>query len=351
MRSILKNDIVYICESINLRHFLFNSNGYCSKDNRTASDTDLSIVNTEDEMLTNLSMWTTAVKKKLQHITEFHEEYEHVFGEWPSLCTIMKCRISHMNPPIPKSVCEEEMQNANLNTNEVIIEYINDAQGNKVKKLKPLLIKSEPDREYAQNIPSDDNLPAVPEENFIQKREVTVDSYSETISSNDESSEDRTITADSNRSAASSFEETPCKWETDSKGIEATLHQIASGLQSAAEGYLTLASHISKVAPYELPQVIAQIPPYPMDVPMPIRKALLVDRESKAVNYLLCGKYELNKTSWSKLQKKYNVSRNKIYAALKGKRRPGGSQYQQRRKQTVKSEMTSSTSHSETIND
>ena len=52
---------------------------------------------------------------------------------------------------------------------------------------------------------------------------------------------------------------------------------------------------------------------------MPIRKALLVDGESKAVNYLIHSKYELNKTSWSKLQKKYNISRNKIYAALKGK--------------------------------
>ena len=29
-----------------------------------------------------------------------------------------------MNPPIHKSVCEEEMQNASLNTNEVIGEYI-----------------------------------------------------------------------------------------------------------------------------------------------------------------------------------------------------------------------------------
>ena len=135
-----------------------------------------------------------------------------------------------------------------------------DAQGNKIKKLKPLLIKSEPNREYAQNIPSDDYLPAVPKESFIQKREVTVNFYSETIS-NDETSDDRTITADSDSSATSSFEETPCKWETNSQGIEATLHQIALGLQSAAEGYLTLASHISKVAPYELPQVIAQIPP------------------------------------------------------------------------------------------
>ena len=138
-----------------------------SEDNRSKSDTDLTIVNTEDEMHTNLGTWTPAEKKKLQHMAEFHEEYQHVFGEWASLCTIMKHRISYMNPPIPKSVCEEEMQNANLDTNEVVIEYITDAQGNKIKKLKPLLIKSEPDREYAQQIPSDDNLPAVPEENFI----------------------------------------------------------------------------------------------------------------------------------------------------------------------------------------
>ena len=193
-------------------------------------------------------------------MTEFHEEYQCVFGKQASLCAIMKHRISHMNAPIPKSMCEEEMQNANLDTNEVVIEYITDDQGNKIKKLKPLLIKSEPNREYSQNIPSDDNLPAVPKENFIQKSEVTIDSYSETVSSNDEYSDDRTITADSNTSATSSFEETPCKWECDTKGIEATLHQIASGLQRAVEGYLTLASHISKVAPYELPQVIAQIP-------------------------------------------------------------------------------------------
>ena len=121
------------------------------------------------------------------------------------------------------------MQNASLDSNEVIVKYITDTHGNKVKKLKPLLIKSKPDREYVHHMHSDDNLPAVPKSNFIQKREVTVDSYSETISS-DESSDERTITAESDCSATSSFEETPCKWETDSKGIEATLHQIASGL-------------------------------------------------------------------------------------------------------------------------
>ena len=103
----------------------------------------------------------------------------------------------------------------------------------------------------------------------------------------------------------------PCKWETDPKGIKATLHQIATGLQSAAEGYLALASHMSKVVPYELSQVVAQFLPPHMDVPMPIWKALLVDGESKVINHIIHGEYELTNTSWSKLQKKYHVSRNK----------------------------------------
>ena len=110
-----------------------------------------------------------------------------------------------------------------------------------------------------------------------------------------------------------------------------------------------MASHISGITPYELPQVIAQIPPPPMDVPMPVRKALMVDGENKVVNYLLHREYELNKTFWSKLQKKYNVSKSKVYAALKGKGRPRGSQYHQKKKQIIKSEAT--TSCSETVND
>ena len=60
---------------------------------------------------------------------------------------------------------------------------------------------------------------------------------------------------------------------------------------------------MSQVAPYEFPQIVAQIPPPPMDVAMPIRKTLLIDGESKAVSHLIHGEYELTNTSWSKLQK------------------------------------------------
>ena len=306
----------------------FASSSSSSEDNQS-SGTDLSIINTEDEKHIAMTNWTPAKWKKLQHMYEFHEEYQWIFGEKASIRTIMKRRISHMNPPMPESVCKEEMQNAPIE-NDVLIEYITDAQGRKVKKLKPLLIKTELDREYTQHIHSDDNLPDVPEDKFIQKREVTIDSYSETISS-DSSSDDSTITAYPEDST-SGMEDKSCVWETNPTEIEASLHLIASGLQNAAEGYMSFTSHITKLNPYEIPQVIALIPPPPIDVPMPIRKALSVDGEDKAINYLLHGEYELTNTSWSKLQKKYNLSKNKIYSALIGKRRPRGSQYWQKRK-------------------
>ena len=66
-------------------------------------------------------------------MVEFHKEYQCVFGEKASICAIMKNRITHMNPPMPNSVCKEEMQSATIE-NDVIIEYITDAQGIKVKK-------------------------------------------------------------------------------------------------------------------------------------------------------------------------------------------------------------------------
>ena len=65
---------------------------------------------------------------------------------------------------------------------------------------------------------------------------------------------------------------------------------------------------------------------------MPIRKALQIDGESKVVSNLICGEYELTNTSWSKLQKKHRISRDKVCTAIKGQRRPRGSQYQQKKK-------------------
>ena len=47
-----------------------------SEDSQNDSDTDLSIDNMEYEMHMDLSDWTLAERKRLQYMTEFHEEYQ-----------------------------------------------------------------------------------------------------------------------------------------------------------------------------------------------------------------------------------------------------------------------------------
>ena len=179
------------------------------EENKINYETNLNAEDTDIKINMDTSAWSTANKKKLQHMTEFHQEYQCVFGEGASIRTIMKRRISHMNSLMPKAVCEEEMQSAQMENNEIFIEYMTDAQGNKIKKLKPIFIKSDPNREHTHHVDSDVNLPAVPEESLIQKREITVDSYGESIFSDNNPSENRTITVESDSSAATTFKEMP----------------------------------------------------------------------------------------------------------------------------------------------
>ena len=55
------------------------------EESRLGYETDLSAENTDDEIHTDTSTWSTADKKKLQHMTEFHQEYQHAFGEGASI--------------------------------------------------------------------------------------------------------------------------------------------------------------------------------------------------------------------------------------------------------------------------
>ena len=142
--------------------------------------------------------------------------------------------------------------------------YITDAQGKRIKKLTPILVKTEPNREYTQHSHSDTELPKIPEEHFAQEREVTIASYSETISS-ELSCEDRTLTAETEVTSSSMedhiedgthitknnmvMNERICMQGDNISKLESALHQIATGLQHAAEGYLSLATLIPKLEP------------------------------------------------------------------------------------------------------
>ena len=78
-----------------------------------------------------------------------------------------------MNSPMLESICREEMQSATQD-NDVVIKYTTDVQGRKIKKLTPILVKTEPDREYTQHFHGDNELPKIPEKCFTQEREVPI---------------------------------------------------------------------------------------------------------------------------------------------------------------------------------
>ena len=59
-----------------------------------------------------------------------------------------------------------------------------------------------------------------------------------------------------------------------------------------------------------------------MDVPVPVQKALLIDGENKVINHLIHGEYELNNTSWSKLQKNIMLAETKFTPHSKEKEDP-----------------------------
>ena len=55
----------------------FVSNPSSSEDNNSGAD--LSNINMEDEEHIDKTVWMPAKQKKLQHMVEFHEEYQHIF--------------------------------------------------------------------------------------------------------------------------------------------------------------------------------------------------------------------------------------------------------------------------------
>ena len=99
-----------------------NVNPSPSEDN--SSGTDLSDILTEDEERIDTTNWTPAKCKKLQHMKEFHEEYQCIFGKKASIWTINEKQNFSHEPPMPESVCREEMQSATID-NDVIIGIYN----------------------------------------------------------------------------------------------------------------------------------------------------------------------------------------------------------------------------------
>ena len=64
--------------------FISNTSPITSSEDSN-SKTDLDRDNTEEEMHADISDWTLTKRKMLQHMMEFHKEYQWIFGEKASI--------------------------------------------------------------------------------------------------------------------------------------------------------------------------------------------------------------------------------------------------------------------------
>ena len=79
-----------------------NSTSPPSEDN--TSETDLSIIPTEDEKQIDTTDWMPAKHKKLQHMKEFHEEYQCFFGKKASISNHNE-KLNHPYEPTYARIC------------------------------------------------------------------------------------------------------------------------------------------------------------------------------------------------------------------------------------------------------
>ena len=108
---------------------------------------------TEEELEEEFNKLSTSDKIRYNQWVQFHETYQRTHGIAGTSSQIIHY-ISDMNKPaIPPEVAKEELTNIDIDEDQVQIIKMVDKDGKMVKKVKPILIKKELDREHATKIP------------------------------------------------------------------------------------------------------------------------------------------------------------------------------------------------------
>ena len=108
---------------------------------------------TEEELEEEFKKLSASNKIRHNQWVEFHEHYQRMHGIAGTSSQIIHY-ISHMNKPaIPMEISMEELANVDVDEEQVQIVKMVDKDGKMVKKIKPILIKKELNREHATIIP------------------------------------------------------------------------------------------------------------------------------------------------------------------------------------------------------
>ena len=230
-------------------------------------------------------------------------------------------------PAIPTEVAKEELANVDIDEEQVQIVKMVDKDGNMVKKVKPILIKKELNREHATKIPFERH----PGEIIFMHTTPPVEYFEEATDDEDYKEEEEGNSIESNSTAAKSMLDEDFK-TTDPMMFDASLVKITTRLKQATEGFEELHKMLPSVPVTDIPKLKEETPlPYLTPLSKEMVQALQSVREERLVDLGLCEEYSKGASQVS-LMLKYGVTRNRLHKVITGTSRPGGSQYQQSRK-------------------
>ena len=108
---------------------------------------------TKEELEEEFNKLSASDKIRYNQWVQFHKTYQRTHGIAGTSSQIIHY-ISNMNKPaIPPEVAKEELTNVNIDEDQVQIVKMVDKDGKMVKKVKPILIKKDLDREHTTKIP------------------------------------------------------------------------------------------------------------------------------------------------------------------------------------------------------
>ena len=214
----------------------------------------------EEELEEEFNKLSASDKIKYNQWVEFHEHYQRTHGIAGTSSQIFRY-ISDLNKPaIPT-----ELANVDIDEEQVQIVKMIDKNGKMIKKVKPIMIKKELEREHATNIPFEKHpgeIVFMDAERVPLRTTPPVEYFEEVTDDEDYKDNDEVISIESDSSAAESMLDEDFK-TTNPMMFDASLMKITARLKQAAEGFEELRKMLPSVPVTDIPKLIEETPlPY-----------------------------------------------------------------------------------------
>ena len=227
-----------------------------------------------------------------------------------------------------------------VDPDQVQIECMIDKDGKEVKKVKSILIKKEITTNYDTQVPFElgpdkDIFFFTDEERVLYADCPYEPKIEEETDDDDYVDDDISIEVDSDSSDALSMLDKNFE-DTDPSKIDEALQQIVKGLCQAADGFEVLKDLLPTIPVTDVAKIVQVAPtPYLQLMSKAAIQALQTLGEEDLINHTCLTEFQKG-VSQAALMRRYDIGRDRLYKALHGKMRPGGTQYQTLKKEETK---------------